>query len=625
MFTHQIRLLKLNNHQITTGWDTLAAIGVISLVVIAWTLDSLLNPVIVSTDLNNMATMVAKDLNPDLYPRDNLFSQTELFKLYTPLYRWLLAQAWQIGGAFERGLTLLLPLILGTYLAGMFVLLRRVTQNGWVALFLTVLSAHYHPVTMGAEVWGVGGISEMMSRALFMPVVPWVMLLFLPLLDNPAWRQGAGVGLLLGLSANLHPVSALHLLMALASWLILRHGKSWRGWQTGLVFMATAVLGALPITFTFLGNSGQGLDTTITFADFSRVVAERYPMPFFPPAMAWPLFNLQLARPVLDGLVWFYLVLTGLFIVARLAGLERRRPGLLRWGWLVGGLITVAYAYLLALFNTSFIFGLVFIYVFYRFWRWPCAPLDTWLMGLTGLIVFYAFGGYYLLTWFWRQFELWPLTSLLVEYARFARFIYLPIYLLAGLALAAWLKLLNQHLALSTRLKPKWGALGFIIITLLILFGPLAPLFTGRLPLPTRNLLQPENWVVQSISKPVDAELYAWVQQYTPTDALFYGCFGPETMTYFRRKAQRSISHNWKDLTFAVHNRAILLSAYQRFRELEAACQNFNSAIAAAHSIRADYILVSSTEAASFLSEACFVNDRYAVFSLKPQGCALNQ
>ncbi len=599
------------------GWDTLTAMGVISLVVIAWTLDSLLKPAIASTDLNNMATMVAKDLNPGLYTRDNLFSQTELFKLYTPLYRWILAQAWQMGGTFEKGLTLLVPLLLGNYLAGMFVLLRRVTQNGWVALVLTVLSAHYHPVTMGAEVWGMGGISEMMSRALFMPIIPWVMFLFLNLLDKPDWQRGAGVGLLLGVSANLHPVSALHLLIALASWLILRHGKSWRGWQTCLVFMATTILGALPITFIFFGNSGQVVDTTVTFADFSRIVAERYAMPFFPLVVAWPLFDLQLTRPTLDGLVWFYLVLAGLFVVARFAGAERRWPGALRWGWLIGGLITVAYAYMLALFNTSFIFGLVFIYVLYRFWRWPGAPLDSWLMVLVGVVVFYTFVGYYLLTWLWQQFELWSLTSLLVEYARFARFIYLPIYLLAGLALTAWLEELNHRFALSVRLKPFWVALGFISLTLLVLFGPFAPLFAGLLPLPTRNLLQPENWVAQPVSNPVDAELYAWVQQRTPTDALFYGCFGPETMTYFRRKAQRSISHNWKDLTFAVHNRAILLIAYQRFRELEAACQNFQSAVTAAHTINADYILASRADAADFLNQACFVNEKYAVFALK--------
>ena len=158
---------------------------VLGLVVIAWTLDSLIDPGIKSTDLNVMATIVSKDMDPSLYSRDHLFSGAELYRLYTPLYRWIIAQAWQIGGAFEVGLALLVPPVLGVYLIGMFMLLWRVTQNSWLALGLTVASAHYHGLTMGAEVWAVGGSSEMMSRTLFIPAVPLVMLMFLQIIERP--------------------------------------------------------------------------------------------------------------------------------------------------------------------------------------------------------------------------------------------------------------------------------------------------------------------------------------------------------------------------------------------------------------------------------------------------------
>jgi hypothetical protein len=95
-------------------------------------------------------------------------------------------------------------------------------------------------------------------------------------------------------------------------------------------------------------------------------------------------------------------------------------------------------------------------------------------------------------------------------------------------------------------------------------------------------------------------------------------------MTHFRFRAQRSISHNWKDLTFNLHNRVTLVPAYQRFRKLEAACKSFDGIITQAQALKADYILVSSEKAATFLSKACFANSKYAIFTLSLNDCSSN-
>jgi hypothetical protein len=155
----------------------------------------------------------------------------------------------------------------------------------------------------------------------------------------------------------------------------------------------------------------------------------------------------------------------------------------------------------------------------------------------------------------------------------------------------------------------------------LFLFGPPASLGAGYFPVPTVNLLQADQLTPQPLYNPLDAELYDWVRLNTGPATLFYGCFGPVTMTHFRFRTQRSISHNWKDLTFNLHNRATLVPAYERFRQLEAGCNTPESIISTASSIKADYLLISYEKAATFLSEACFVNKRYAVFALKQNGC----
>ena len=646
---------------------------VLVLVVIAWTLDSFLNPAIYSTDLNMSATMAAKDIDNSLYLRDNLFADESLYRFYTPLYRWIIYQMWQLTGAFETGLAWLVPVVLSLYLGGMFILLRRVSGNTWLALALSVASAHYHN-TMGAGVWGVGGSAELMPRTLFMPAIPLLFWLYLRILEAPNWRTGAVLGFLLGLVTNLHPVSGLHFLLLLLALLMLIHGHRFSGWQTAAAMGGLAVIGAWPVSANYLQNTGQSSAAAVSdFATFSQLVAERYPVYFFPATFFWPMLNIELTRPLLDRMVWFYLGLAVAALAFYLVG-RRTWPFLIRWGWLLGGLISLVYGHMIVLFDSTFLFVVVGAYIIYCFWRRNYPQLAGWLITLMGLVVLYAFVGYYLLTSTWQTFEIWALTALLIEYARAARFVYLPVYLLAAMAGAAlvteantllkdkinfksqtsislvvaivfalapgltdtfaanfWvallavigLTLLAGIIVLSlSSLPPRWVTVMAIAGLIVLLFGPVASVLGVYLSIPARNFLQPDNRLAAPVSGPVEAELYEWVIQNTPVDSLFYGCFGSETMTHFRRKAQRSITHNWKDLAYNVHQRATLLSAYHRFRQLETACQSFDGAIASAHTLQVDYLLVSSTAAADYLSEACFTNQKYAVFTLNLGGCS---
>lgn len=613
---------KLNGTIAVPRLESLVVGVILGMVIFAWTLESMLNPAVVSTDLNIVATMVTKDRDASLYARDNLFANDELYRLYTPSYRRLVDWMWRLGGTFEAGLIWLVPPVMALYLLAMFILARRVTGNAWIALAVAVLSAHYHD-TMGAGVWGVGEAAGMMPRVLFMPVIPLLTLVFLRLLDRPNWRMGAMSGLALGLAANLHPVSGLHFLLLLLAWLLLIHYRNWRGWQTAVAVGLMAIVGALPVTMNYVSNSNQAVDPALNFELFSRIVSERYPIFFFPRTFRWPLLDLQLTRPTLDVLAWFYLAMVILALGIYLwAG--RRWPGLVRWAWLGGGLISVAYAHMIVLFGSPLLFVIVALYIIYRFRQGQYSRLDRWLMTLTGLVVLYAFVGYYLLTHLWLAFEMWAITSLLIEYARAARFVYLPIYLLAGLAgVVLWEHLQPRLIGQNTH-RQRVGALLALGGFVLVLFGPLAPA-ARYLSLPGRDLVQPGSWVAQPASDPVDQELYDWVLANTERDSLFYGCFGPETMTYFRRKAQRSITHNWKDLAYNVYNRATLLDAYQRFRQLEAGCKAFDSAVGMAHALQVNYIMVPSDRATAFSHEACFVNQKYALFTLNPEGCPSKQ
>ncbi len=420
-------------------YEKIMTFTVLALVVITWTLDSALHPRIENSDLNNVAVMVAKDMDPTLFSTDFTFSEQSFYQAYTPVYRWLVAYLWQWNGNFELGLVWLVPGVLAVYLAGTFILLYQVTNNTWLALGLTVASAHYHDM-MGAEVWGVGGNQQIQARALFMAVTPYLALWFLSTVQNLSVIKVALLGLFVGLAANLHPGSGMHLSVLLAGTLILVYGfrrQSVRIWSMIPLMAVTTLVGAWPMITNFTGNTGSPATRAVSFTIFRQAVSERYPLFFYPPTFKWHSFIIT--RPALDILVWVYLsiALLGFGLYLWYCWQARQTTKWQRWAWLAGGLITVGYAYMVALFEMSFLFGFVALYVIYRFARPRFQFLDWLMISMMAIVVLQSFVGYYLMTLVWEIFELQWLTPLLIEQFRAARFVYLPVYILAGLASVA--------------------------------------------------------------------------------------------------------------------------------------------------------------------------------------------
>ncbi len=642
---------------------------VLLLVVLAWTVDSALHPRIENSDLNNVAVMVTKDLHPALFPTDVTFAKQSFYQAYTPIYRALVGALWQWQGSFEGGLVWLVPVVLTVYLAGMFVLLYALTANQWVALGLTIVSAHYHD-TMGAEVWGVGGSSQLMARAIFMAVVPYIALWFFLTIKQTS--QGletcevsektlspvkiALLGLFIGLAANLHPGSGMHLAVLLASTLIILYGfrrATLKIWLTLPLMVLTTFLGALPIVRAVTNGASQP-SAPVPFAQFKQAVAERYALYFYPPKFEWSA-NLALTRPMLDGLVWFYLGLAigGLCLYLWVCWRSPEPAKWWRWAWLGGGLITVGYAYLIALFDMGLLFGLVACYIIYRFWYANWQSLDGVMLAMAVLVILQSLVGYYLSCGIWETFELTRLTPLLIEQFRAARFIYLPIYVWAGLALNDFGFLILRHLKASfeipaqspvnpinpinpvnpvnpinpvnsvnpvTPINPVNPLI--LVILVIILFGPLAPLFAPISPIPTVNLLEPANRVPTPPWPASDTELYSWVRGHTAPDALFFWCdFGTATTLRFRREAQRGITHHWKDLGWATYQGTTLVPLLARYRKFEKACREVPTTLAVAKEAGANYILVPANKADALKAASCFANERYLVFGLGANAC----
>jgi hypothetical protein len=160
-----------------------------------------------------------------------------------------------------------------------------------------------------------------------------------------------------------------------------------------------------------------------------------------------------------------------------------------------------------------------------------------------------------------------------------------------------------------------WPGVAALVILIVVFFTPVGSGVRAYSPLPVPvigpSAAQPEGRETDS-----SRELYAWAQSNTPIDALFYWCHleGRAEM-YFRAKAQRSITHSWKDLGHAIYERAHLVAFYDRYRRLTDACSTRETATTMAQELKADYILTPSGlgEVGTAL---CFKNAEYAVYAV---------
>lgn len=660
----------------TISQRNIIIILILLLIMTAWMVESVRKVDNINSDMHVVATMVAKDMDPDLYLRDVNYSTNELYQFYTPIYRWMLRELWQLTGNFEVGLVWLTPFVLGAYLSGMFLLLMRVVRNPWLALGMTVASAGYYE-TMGEEIWGSGASNLMLARTIFTATVPFLTILALDVWQKPAWGKAVLLGFGSGLAANLHPPSGMHFAAGIMAMLLLLHGfrSGWLRIWTMLGAIAVAVLAGVGLTsFNYVhGTSKVDLIDT-EFQTLYSIVSEWYDMPFRPLEIKFRSLDLILAQPQLEVMFWTGLI-AGIVALGMYFAAIPRWPGLKRWVWLIGGVLAVWYAFAVALFNLIILFIIVALYIIYRFVRRSITQLDGILVGWVALIIAQSFIGYYLIVRLWEYSELVELTTLVGEQPRAGRFIYLPIFLLVALAALALVKelahrwhLKEDHAGLSVSIGvfvalgpglsnaialnfipgliallvvivavavlawwlahrhnswlTRWGGVLGLAGAILILFGPLAPVSSPYLHIPAVNLLNAEARAPSLAFKENDQALYDWTTTHTEQNALFFWCdFGPITTLHFRLKAERGLTHHWRDLNQRTYNPGTLVIQHERYRQFERACRDLFTAVAAAAETGADFILVPSNLAENYKAESCFFNQRYAVFPVHPRLC----
>ncbi len=423
--------------------------------------------------------MTAKDLDPAAFGRDYFLGNEsplrDLYQYYTPLYRWIAAKLWILTGSFETGMVVLVPFAVSIYLAGMVLLLSRLTGNVWISLALALAATGIRP-TMFQDYWGVGTSHFLPSLAAYAAIAPVLVYVYLIWIQKPKIRTGILFGLLLGLSANLHPTSALNLALLSGVLFLLESRFRKRAWKGLTLVAACTALGALPVFLHLLSNARVPFPSGLSAGDFRQAAHSIFQFPFRPERIELP-GSVVLGAPVLEAMAWIYpflgIVFLGLLFSGRMIFGKRER--LL---WLVCGLAVLFYGFVVALApgDCLLFFLIAALYVVYLFRRGSLTFADRFSFGWMALVIFFSFETGYFLNLLWDATGLAAVSSFVIELPRAARFIYLPLFFLNGLAVAEGIRVLGSRLqrrapGLFLPGTSSAGALLTLASALLLVFG----------------------------------------------------------------------------------------------------------------------------------------------------------
>ncbi|MDP3183402.1 MAG: hypothetical protein Q8M54_11380 [Desulfobaccales bacterium] len=598
---------------------------------VLWTGYSYYFPYRMGHDQICLGTMIAKDLDPGLYPRDYAFKDNSLYRHYIPFFRQIMRSLTTLTGSFETALFSLVPVVVLVYVLGMALLLFRVSNSLWAALLITFFSIPYRPAP-GGEIWGVGGLEFMLARTLATALTPYLFILFFNLLESPNLRKGAFLGALTGLLAFLHPPTALftgEIFVVLFTLTCLAKPRHWP--VLGALLLVYTLTAVYPLTLMEQPLTAAA-GAPVNFGELSQVVQQILKIP-----TDWGIST----GAVTARRVWLLLgatLLLGLNYLLRPA-LQKPRAALIAWLW--GGLLVLYLGWRIAGKGAglSLLYALAALYLILRYRQKDPQPLDWWLLGLGFVTLMISLVPLYGLTLLWLKLEFLPLTTLVVEHYRAVRFLHLFLYLLSARAavylvaqLSEWLKTSPQAVMTEYTLLAlsiwNWGLFWVILsgVTLyealrrfsparrLALAGSLAFGLLGLAgllfyPSSLKMLWQGLNARGLAIRTPADLKadepLFAWALSHTPRDALFY-----HNSAAFRYRGQRSITHSQADLINYRDHRFV--DFYRRYQEFEKSYATPQSLARKAQEV--DFIVVEKSRPVRLRFPLAFENDKYLVY-----------
>jgi len=226
--------------------------------------------------------LVLKGADPSLFPSDLIFDGRDLQNEYIPLYIGFLRWAYRLTGDLTAGYKLLVVPLNLLFLFGAYAVFLRRCAIRWVAVILAIFASLPFP-TLAGELFGIGPVQVITARAVFTGVFPFLFLAFCAWLTRP--RRLILLFFILGLLANLHPVSGLFVAPMLALTYVLEQRGRLQAWGMAVAMGATTLLGAAPILWNQVHRLVAQGSAVSRAGDplIARLVAQRMGYLLYPP------------------------------------------------------------------------------------------------------------------------------------------------------------------------------------------------------------------------------------------------------------------------------------------------------------------------------------------------------
>lgn len=242
--------------------------------------------IVLNADGGNITSFIAGWLYPERFTHDLVLHDTNSFAFYlsgsipfTLLFH--LGFGLDLGTAFSLAYA---PLIF-IQLVGFFLLGKRIFNNGYVALSLSLLSLLTCSVGAG-EFWGL--LNEPLSRQWHNTLFPYFILLLISWVDTP--RRWFWLFALAGVSVYLHPVGA-PALAFIVGFVLFTTRPSTLSWYKHILYLGISCFGffltAAPFTYLYL-NSFPALETLKTTQD---IASHMYQDVYLANINAWVAFK----------------------------------------------------------------------------------------------------------------------------------------------------------------------------------------------------------------------------------------------------------------------------------------------------------------------------------------------
>jgi hypothetical protein len=223
-----------------------------------------------SSDQHLNLVLVLKGADPSLFPSDLVFGGEDLANQYIPLYIAYLRSAFLLTGDLAGGYKLLVfPLNL-LFLFGAYCVFLRCCRDRWGAVILAVFASFPIAIPLAGELFGIGPVQAMTARMLFTAPFPFLFLAFSAWIQRPV--RLALLFFVIGLLANLHPVSGLFGAAILILTYLMERKGAWQSWGTSVLLGVATLCGAAPILWTQLHRLAAQAAGSASIAD-PRVVA----------------------------------------------------------------------------------------------------------------------------------------------------------------------------------------------------------------------------------------------------------------------------------------------------------------------------------------------------------------